>query len=132
VDSVGRAFIEFRAILPTAKNAKFELGLRPQAEPITYVQDQCCSSNSEGIISGILQLGSKQYPLHQDERYSFVLMQSKERVMQGEILSRAYKLADANYWFLLLVGIVASAIQIVEWSYRIFLRRERAVIKDTS
>jgi hypothetical protein len=123
VDGIGRAYVEFHALLPTAKGMNLELGVRPQTEAITYFQNYCCSSNSEGVVSGIVQLGSKEYPLHQDERYSFVLTQSKEQVMQGEILSRAYKLADAGYWPLLLVSILASAIQIVEWGFRLFLRK---------
>jgi hypothetical protein len=123
VDGMGRAYIEFRALLPNTKDGKFELGVRPQAELRTYRQESCCTFSGDGVITGVIQLGSKEYPLHQDERYSFKLTRADTPIMGGGILSKAYRLADADYWLLLFVSIIANVVQILEWTSRLLWRK---------
>jgi hypothetical protein len=126
VDGAGRAFLEFRAVMPAAAaDEKFNISVRPQAESSSYPQANCCKSNSDGVISGVIQLGSEQYKLHKDEKYYFELTRAGAMVLQGQILSHAYRMADANYWILLYIAIAGSVIQVVEWSVKIWRDRNK-------
>lgn len=122
VDRFGRAFFSFHASSQYSKDEKFTLGIRPIAEPTFYVQEQCCGSDDLGKISGIAQLGSPAYPLHQGEEYEFRLANAaKKPVLHGKINVEVLTTVVSNgstYWSMLVamfLSIMASIIQISKW-----------------
>lgn len=122
VDGYGRAFFQFRASSLNSKNEQLALGIRPDSEPNFYQQKNCCSSDANGTISGIAQLGVSEYPLHQDEQYDFQLSDSsdpKTTILDGKIIVVVYRLMDSERWIILAIGIVASMIHIVDWVWRL-------------
>lgn len=68
----------------------------------------------EGTVSGVVQLGSKQWPLRQDEQYYFRLVDSKERTfIEGRIMAKVYPVAGISRPAILLIGLFASILQII-------------------
>ncbi len=112
-DDNGVVYFDFQAFTnePNAKLLYFEI--RPAVEPKFYRQGAGYKV-VEGMVSGVAQLGSKQWPLHQDEQYYFRLVDSKERILiEGRIMAKVYPVAGISQMAILLIGFFASILQII-------------------
>ena len=113
VDGDGVAFFDFRAVVPGTTSKVLFLEIRPAAVPTFYRQGDGFRVVN-GISSGVGQLGSKQSPLHQDERYSFRFVDaSGQLLIDGKILVNVHAIAGISQLAILLIGFFASILQIV-------------------
>jgi hypothetical protein len=119
VDGVGRAFFTFHATAQKYRNNTLDLYIKPLATSTPYKQDDCCRVDDGGELSGRAQLGSPDYPLHQDEKYEFALQSNDTKVaLQGTLSATVLKLADKDNWLVLALGVAASVITIADWVSR--------------
>lgn len=82
------------------------------------------SKVSEGTLRGVIQLGSDEWPLKADERYTFRLARPDGRVvLDGQILANVTTLAGGDQLAIVVIGLLASAIQIIEAAVRWLLKR---------
>ena len=112
-DDDGVAFFDFRAAVPSATTQVVFLEVRPAAEPKFYRQGNGFRI-AGGVAAGVGQLGSKQWPLHQDEQYTFRLVDSSgASFMDGKIIAKVHAVAGSSQLTILLIGFFASVLQIV-------------------
>jgi hypothetical protein len=113
IDGSGVAFFDFRASTNLPTGGKLQLQIRPDADP-TFHQQRYSYSIDNGMVAGVAELGSVDWPLLQDEGYTFrVIDANGSSVLDGRIVARAHPLLNANQWLIIAVGVLASVIQIV-------------------
>jgi len=113
VSGAGVAFFDFQASSDLPSGNRLQLQIRPDAEPNFYPQRQPYVVDN-GIVTGVAELGSRDWPLKQDESFTFrVVDASGKSVLDGRIEARVQPTLNVNHWIIIAIGVFASVIQIV-------------------
>jgi hypothetical protein len=97
------------------------LEIHPDTHP-TFIQVGTYDVRN-GEVRGVLPLGSQEWPLVEDARYTFRLVDSNGRVvLEGRILADVTTVAGGDQSAIAAIGLLASVIQILEALARYFLR----------
>jgi hypothetical protein len=97
------------------------LEVHPEAHP-TFIQVGTYDVHN-GEVRGVLPLGSQEWPLVEDARYSFKLVDLGGRVvLEGRILADVTTVAGGDQAAIAAIGLLASVIQILEALARHLLR----------
>jgi len=114
----GVALFEFQAEVFDPRVVQVALDIRPGPDPNFYRQ-QCGVANS--VVRCVAQIGSASFRLVDDQDYWFRLVQttgdvsgSSGELLFGKMVARVTRLARVDQWVLVMVGLLASVIQIVE------------------
>jgi hypothetical protein len=111
-DSNGVVFWELRVQLPKPAQ-DVQLELRPETERRFYRQSPGVPL-SDGVLAFVVQLGSPEWPVRDDQRYSFRFMSSDgESLLDGEVLARVRPIAGSTPWVVASIGLLASVLQIL-------------------
>jgi hypothetical protein len=123
----GRVLFDFCADLSDSGVQKASLRIRPETG--TEFFDQIASVEN-GHVTGVGQLGSVDFPIMGDQNYTFELVdtENKETLVSGKIIARANELAVGPPWLIVVLGALASVIQIAQACFMAFWRRNRGVI----
>jgi hypothetical protein len=114
VDGDGRAFFEFRASTSLANGSKVTFEIKPDADPQYHPQGKGFKVDN-GMIVGICQLASKEWPLHQNEKYIFHIVNvNQQEIMHGEIIAMVYSIAGSSQLVIGFIGLLASILQIIQ------------------
>jgi hypothetical protein len=79
-----------------------------------------------GVVRGVVELGSSDWPLEEDESYSFRLASADDddrTLAEGTIIARVSDLAVRPGGALLWIGLLASLIQILQTAFLIFWQK---------
>lgn len=113
VDGAGVAFFDFLASTDLPTGGMLQLLIRPVADPEFHPQRNSYPIDG-GMVEGVAELGSRDYPLRQDEDYAFRVVDSDGKsVLAGHIFASVHPILDASQWLIVAIGILASVIQIV-------------------
>lgn len=113
VDGAGVAFFDFLASTDLPTGGRLQLMIRPVVDPEFHIQ-RILYPIDGGMVAGVAQLGSRDYPLRQDESYTFRVVDTAGRaVLDGHISARVHPVLGASQWLIVAIGILASVIQIL-------------------
>lgn len=113
-DDNGVVFFDFRAVVESPLISRVFLEIRPAAEPNYYPQWKDGVPVVKRVASGVAQLGSPKWPLHQDEQYMFRLVDpNRAPLVEGAVTANAHAVSGASPWLLAAIGLVASVVQLL-------------------
>lgn len=114
VDGSGRAFFDFRSTVLGAVDEVLFLEIRAIAERDYRRQGDGYKVVRGGMVSGIAELGSIEWPLRGDEEYRFRLVDGRgSSVLDGTILARVYSVDRPQRSAVVAIGVLASILQIL-------------------
>jgi hypothetical protein len=119
--SSGPALFEFCAELFDPDIDKVQLYIRPTRLKTSFGQGTW--RVQRGAVRGVAELGSSDWPLEEDESYSFRLATADDddrTLAEGTIIARVSDLAVHHGGALLWIGLLASLIQIFQTAFLIF------------
>jgi hypothetical protein len=112
-DGNGVIFFDFRALVGSASGERLYLEIRPDTEPTFYRQGDGYRIIN-GVAEGVAQLNSPKWPVHQDENYTFRLIDASGAPwLEGAILARVHALSGTAPWLIGAIGLLASVLQIL-------------------
>lgn len=112
-DGNGVVFFDFRALVGSDVGEFLFLEIRPAAEAKFYRQGDGYRV-VDRIVSGVAQLGHPDWPVHQDEKYTFRLVATGGiPLLDGTILAKAHPISGTSPWVLAAIGLLASVIEIL-------------------
>lgn len=111
--SGGVVFFDFAARLKDSAIERVVLEIRPEAERTFYRQGDGYRVD-DGVATGVAQLGSPEWPLKRDERYTFRLVVPPNRsILDGKIIAKVHPVAGGSPALVVAIGVLASVLQVL-------------------